>query len=43
VRGWWVISDEGLMSMLKAVQYGDDPDVVYAEHYANCEHQTEEE
>lgn len=37
---WWVIEDAALMSMLRAVQQGDDPDIVFAEHYANSEHQT---
>jgi hypothetical protein len=36
---WWVIEDAALMSMLRAVQQGDDPDIVFAEHYANSEHQ----
>jgi hypothetical protein len=41
--GWWVVSDYGLMSMLRAVEHGDSPDAVYAEHYANSEHRYEED
>jgi hypothetical protein len=39
--GWWVISGENLMAMLRAVADGSDPDLVYAEHYANSEHPSE--
>ncbi len=35
--GWWAISGEALLEALKAVANGDDPDVVYAELYANSE------
>lgn len=35
--GWWVISGESLLDMLKRVHEGEDPDLVYAEFYANCE------
>lgn len=35
--GWWAISGASLMSMLREVQQGGDPDLVYAEHYANSE------
>ncbi len=35
--GWWTISGEALLEALKAVANGDDPDVVYAELYANSE------
>ncbi len=35
--GWWTISGEALLEALKAVAEGDDPDVVYAELYANSE------
>jgi hypothetical protein len=37
--GWWAISGEDLMAMLRAVAAGGDPDLVYAEHYANSEHE----
>jgi hypothetical protein len=36
--GWWVIEDEALLGMLREVQEGADPDIVFAEHYANSEH-----
>jgi len=39
VSGWWVISDEALLSMLRRVANGEDPDLVMAEEYANCEHE----
>lgn len=34
---WWAISGEDLMAMLRQVAEGEDPDIVYAEHYANSE------
>lgn len=34
--GWWTISGEALLDMLREVDAGADPDLVYAEHYANC-------
>jgi hypothetical protein len=33
--GWWSISGETLLGMLREVRAGADPDHVYAEHYAN--------
>lgn len=36
---WWAISEEDIMDMLRRVADGDDPDVVYAEWYANSEHE----
>jgi hypothetical protein len=41
--GWWVISAEALLEMLRRVQAGEDPDLVYAEEYANCDHERPEE
>lgn len=41
--GWWTISGESLMEMLRAVHEGGDPDMVYAEHYANSQVTTYEE
>lgn len=32
---WWSISGEDLMAMLRQVADGEDPDIVYAEAYAN--------
>lgn len=34
--GWWVINGHALLAALRRVQQGDDPDIVYAELYANC-------
>lgn len=36
--GWWVIEGESLMDMLRRCHEGEDPDAVYAEEYANSEH-----
>lgn len=35
--GWWTISGEALLDALRRVRDGDDPDLVYAELYANSE------
>lgn len=35
--GWWAISGEALMEMLWRVALGEDPDLVYAEEYANSQ------
>jgi hypothetical protein len=35
--GWWCISGEALLDMLRRVQAGEDPDLVYAEEYVNSE------
>ena len=35
--GWWVLSGDDLLAMLREVAEGHDPDLVYAEHYANAE------
>jgi hypothetical protein len=37
--GWWTISGEAMMAALHDVAAGDDPDVVYAELYANSDHE----
>lgn len=37
--GWWVISDENLLAMLRRCAAGDDPDLIMAEEYANCDHE----
>lgn len=37
--GWHVISGEGLLAMLRRVAAGEDPDMVYAEEYANADHE----
>lgn len=36
--GWWTISGEALLYMLRRAASGEDPDLVYAEFYANCRH-----
>lgn len=33
--GWWAISGAQLLDALKRVASGEDPDLVYAELYAN--------
>jgi hypothetical protein len=38
-RGWWTIPEENLMKMLRQVADGEDPEIVYAEHYANADHE----
>lgn len=35
--GWWSIRGEALLAMLRRVADGEDPDLVYAEEYANSE------
>ncbi len=35
--GWWSISGEALLELLRRVAAGENPDLVYAEAYANCE------
>ena len=35
--GWWTISGEALIGALRAVRDGADPDLVYAELYANSD------
>lgn len=36
-RGWWAISGDALMGMLRRVADGEDPAAVYADEEANCE------
>lgn len=36
--GWHVISGIDLLRMLRRVAEGENPDLVYAEEYANAEH-----
>jgi hypothetical protein len=38
--GYWVISGEGLLDMLWRCRRGEQPDIVYAEEYANSSHAT---
>lgn len=35
--GWWAISGEHLLSALRRAADGEDPDMLYAELYANSD------
>lgn len=35
--GWWTISGDALLDMLRRAHAGADPDLLYAEEYANSE------
>jgi hypothetical protein len=35
--GWWCIAGSVLLDALRRASAGEDPDLVYAELYANCE------
>lgn len=35
MKEWWSISGDDLLAMLRRVANGEDPDMVYAEAYAN--------
>jgi len=35
--GWWAISGEALLDLLRRAHAGEDPDLLYAEEYANSE------
>lgn len=37
--GWWTIAGEVLLLMLRRVAAGEDPDLIYAELYANSMHE----
>lgn len=37
--GWWVVSGDNLLDMLRRAHAGEDPDLIYAEEYANSEHE----
>lgn len=37
-EAYWVIRGTALIEMLREVEAGADPDLVYIEHYANSEH-----
>ena len=37
--GYWAISGEALLDMLRRAHDGEDPDLVYAEEYANSKHE----
>lgn len=35
--GWWFIHGDNFLAALHAVAEGEDPDLIYAELYANAE------
>ncbi len=37
--GWWTIHGSEILAALRRAHDGDDPDVVYAEMYANSDHE----
>jgi hypothetical protein len=37
--GWWTISGAALLQALRDAANGQDPDMVYAELYANSDHE----
>lgn len=37
--GWWSISGEALLDLLRRAHAGEDPELLYAEEYANSEHE----
>lgn len=37
--GWWSISGEELLEALRKCANGENPDIVYAEMYANSKHE----
>lgn len=37
--GWWSISGERLMALLHRAHRGEKPEMIYAEEYANSEHE----
>jgi hypothetical protein len=40
--GWWTIKGEALLDALHRVAAGEHPDIVYAELYANSDHEHDE-
>lgn len=36
MNGWWVMRADALLDLLKRAAAGEDPDLLYAEHYANA-------
>lgn len=37
--GWWVLSGDNLLVLLRRAHAGEDPDLIYAEEYANGDHE----
>lgn len=40
---WWTISESSLLDAFHRIANGEDPDAVYAELYANAQHEYVEE
>lgn len=41
--GWWTISGTAFLAALRRAHAGEDPDALYAEHYANSQIERPEE
>lgn len=39
--GWWAISGDQLLALLRRAAAGENPDLLYAEAYANSEGEAE--
>lgn len=39
-RGWWAMSGEAFMAALRRAHEGENPDLIYAEWYANSDVET---
>lgn len=37
MSGYWAISDEAFMEAMRRASQGEDPDLLYAEFYANSD------
>jgi hypothetical protein len=35
---WWTISEDALLELLRRAHAGEDPELLYAEEYANADH-----
>lgn len=38
-RGWWTLSGDAFIAALYAAHHGEHPELVYAELYANADHE----
>jgi hypothetical protein len=36
-RCWWAISEDRLLDLLRRARNGEDPELLYAEEYANAD------
>lgn len=41
--GWWAISGQAFLDALRRAHAGEGPDLLYAEEYANSDHEYPEE